>query len=320
MNLGAVQRIFGLLLMVFSLTMLPPIGVSVLYADGHWQPFSDAFVIVLAAGLLLWWPERRNTRELRLRDGFLVVALFWLVLGLAGAVPLVMTDRPVMSVTDAVFEAVSGFTTTGATTLIGLDELPPSLLYYRQQIQWFGGIGIVVLAVALLPVLGVGGMQLLRAETPGPVKDAKLTPRITATAKALWLLYLALTVACALGYYLAGMNAFDAITHSFTTVSSGGYSTHDASLAHFDSVRVEIIAPGATGASPTTGVTPNSAPTSRSSSSSRWSRPACSTSATSTPVSAVRCGMPPSLPFRCRPALASRLRISRSGRVRCPWC
>ena len=242
MNLGAVQRIFGLLLMVFSLTMLPPIGVSVLYADGHWQPFSDAFVIVLAAGLLLWWPERRNTRELRLRDGFLVVALFWLVLGLAGAVPLVMTDRPVMSVTDAVFEAVSGFTTTGATTLIGLDELPPSLLYYRQQIQWFGGIGIVVLAVALLPVLGVGGMQLLRAETPGPVKDAKLTPRITATAKALWLLYLALTVACALGYYLAGMNAFDAITHSFTTVSSGGYSTHDASLAHFDSVGVEIIA------------------------------------------------------------------------------
>jgi len=242
MNLGAVQRIFGMLLMIFSLTMLPPVGISLLFDDHNWSPFADAFAIVLATGLLLWLPARHRRRELRLRDGFIIVALFWIVLGLAGAVPLVLTDRPVMTVTDAVFEAVSGFTTTGATTLVGLDDLPPSLLYYRQQIQWFGGIGIVVLAVALLPVLGVGGMQLLKAETPGPVKDAKLTPRITATAKALWLLYLVLTVACAGGYYAAGMSPFDAITHSFTTVSSGGYSTHDASLAHFDSVAVEIVA------------------------------------------------------------------------------
>jgi trk/ktr system potassium uptake protein len=242
MNLGAVQRIFGILLMIFSLTMLPPVLVSLLMKDGHWRPFVDSFLIVLVAGLILWWPARTYVRDLRLRDGFLVVALFWIVLGIVGAVPFVLTDRPVMTITEAIFEAVSGFTTTGATTLVGLDELPPSVLYYRQQIQWFGGIGIVVLAVALLPMLGVGGMQLLKAETPGPVKDAKLTPRITATAKALWLLYLGLTVLCATSYWLAGMSLFDAIGHSFSTLSSGGYSTHDASLAHFDSVGVELVA------------------------------------------------------------------------------
>jgi trk system potassium uptake protein TrkH len=242
MNLGAVQRIFGMLLMIFSLTMLPPVGVAVLTGDAHWQPFADASLIVVVTGALLWWPARFNRRDLRLRDGFLVVALFWIVLGVAGAVPLVLTDRPAMSLTDAVFEAVSGFTTTGATTLVGLDDLPPSLLYYRQQIQWLGGIGIVVLAVALLPMLGVGGMQLLKAETPGPVKDTKLTPRITQTAKALWLLYLTLTVLCTGSYWLAGMSLFDAVGHAFATVSSGGYSTHDASLAHFDNLAVELVA------------------------------------------------------------------------------
>ncbi len=242
MNLALVQRILGLLLMIFSITMLPPLAVSLYYGDGNWEPFVDALVALLAAGTLIWWPVRKQRRELRLRDGFLVVALFWVVLGLAGAAPLVLSDRPELSLTDAVFESVSGFTTTNATTLVGLDYLPPSVLYYRQQVQWLGGIGMVVLAVALLPMLGVGGMQLLKAETPGPVKDAKLTPRITETAKALWIIYVAMTVACAFAYWVAGMTLFDAIGHSFATVSTGGHSTHDASLAYFDSVAIETIA------------------------------------------------------------------------------
>src|ERR1044072_4626549 len=242
MNFLTVQRILGLLLMVFSITMLPPIGVALYFQDGHWQPFFDAFIALLIVCAVVWFPARKCVRELRLRDGFLIVSLFWIVLSLAGAVPLWLSDRPDLTVTDSVFEAVSGFTTTGATVIVGIDDLPISLLYFRQQIQWLGGIGIVVLAVALLPMLGVGGMQLLKAESPRPAKDVRLTPRITETAKALWAIYLTLTVLCAGGYWLAGMTPFDAIAHSFTTVSTGGHSTHDASLGYFDNVAVEIVA------------------------------------------------------------------------------
>ncbi len=242
MNLFVVQRILGILLMLFSVTMLPPIAVSLTFQDQQSAPFLDAFMGLLVTGLLIWLPVRNQQRELRLRDGFLVVALFWVVLGLAGAVPMVLSTQPNMSLTDAVFEAVSGFTTTGATVLTGLDDLPKSLLYYRHQIQWLGGIGMVVLAVALLPMLGIGGMQLLKAETPGPVKDTKLTPRITQTAKALWAVYVLITAACATSYWLAGMSPFDAICHSFSTVSTGGFSTHDANLAFFNNPAIEFIA------------------------------------------------------------------------------
>jgi trk system potassium uptake protein len=242
MNLAVVQRTLGILLMLFSATMLPPLVVSFVYSDNNWGPFVEAFLAVLALGLISWWPVRNAQRELRLRDGFLIVSLFWIVLGLAGAAPFVLSRSPSMSITDAVFEAVSGFTTTGATVLSGLDSMPPSFLYYRQQIHWFGGIGIVVLAVALLPMLGVGGMQLLKAETPGPVKDAKLAPRIKETAKALWLVYLTLTATCALCYWAAGMTPFDAVGHAFSTLSTGGFSTHDASIAHFKSAAIETIA------------------------------------------------------------------------------
>jgi trk system potassium uptake protein TrkH len=242
MNLSVVQRILGILLVAFSLSMLPPLAVSLWYADGNWQPFLDAFLIVLTAGFLVWWPSRNVRRELRLRDAFLVVASFWVVLGLAGAVPLIVSEQPDMSFTHAVFEAVSGFTTTGATVLVGLDTLPRSVLYYRQQIQWLGGMGLVILAVALLPVLGVGGMSLYKAETPGPIKDQKLTPRITETAKALWLVYVGLTVACALCYWLAGMTPFDAIGHSFSTVATAGFSTYDLSIGRFDSLAIALIA------------------------------------------------------------------------------
>jgi trk system potassium uptake protein TrkH len=242
MNFAVVQRILGLLLMLFSLTMLPPLGVSLYFADGNWAPFVDAFFALLVLGLIVWYPVRHKIRDLRVRDGFLVVALFWVVLGVAGAAPLLLSRHFEMSFTDAIFESVSGFTTTGAIIFPSLDGLPASVQYYRSQIEWFGGIGIVVLAVALLPMLGVGGMQLLRAETPGPVKDAKLTPRITETAKALWIIYVAITAACALAYWIAGMSPFEAITHSFTTVSTGGNSTHDASIGHFDSLAIELIA------------------------------------------------------------------------------
>jgi trk system potassium uptake protein TrkH len=242
MNLRVVQRIFGLLLMLFSLTMLPPMLVGLHYRDGNWLPFLDAFGALAILGAIVWWPVRKHERELRLRDGFLVVALFWIVLGGAGAAPLLMSNRLDMTFTDAIFEAVSGFTTTGAIIFPRLQDLPISVLYYRSQIEWLGGIGIVVLAVALLPMLGVGGMQLLRAETPGPVKDSKLTPRITETAKALWVIYLSVTAACAVAYWSAGMSMFDAITHAFTTVSTGGNSTRDGSIGYFDNVAIEIIA------------------------------------------------------------------------------
>ena len=242
MTFLTVQRILGALLSMFSLTMLPPIAVALLFQDPTWSVFLASFGIVLAGGLALWWPVRKRRRDLRIRDGFLVVALFWVVLGLFGAVPLLLVDSPALSFSDAVFESIAGLTTTGTTVLSGVEFLPTSIQYYRHQLQWFGGLGIVVLAVAVLPMLGVGGMQLYRAELPGPVKDTKLTPRIMQTAKALWYVYFGMTVACAAAYWLAGMSVFDAICHSFSTVSIGGYSTHDASLGYFDSVLIEAIA------------------------------------------------------------------------------
>jgi len=242
MNFSSVQRILGILLMLFSITMLPPILVAIWYQDGAIPSFAIAFLLTLLAGALLWAPVKRQKRELRLRDGFMVVVMFWTVLGLTGSLPFILATNPHMSLTDSVFESISGLTTTGATVITGLDQLPKSILYYRQQLQWLGGMGIIVLAVAVLPMLGIGGMQLYRAETPGPMKDSKLTPRITETAKALWYIYLGLTIACSLAYWAAGMTLFDAICHAFSTIAIGGYSTHDASMGYFDSTLIEMIA------------------------------------------------------------------------------
>jgi trk system potassium uptake protein TrkH len=242
MQITVVQRILGILLMLFSVTMVPPILVSWIYRDGAAVAFLDALFPILATGLLFWLPVRRVRKDLRLRDGFVVVVLFWAVLGVVGAIPLYFSELPDLSITDAVFESISGLTTTGATVIVGLDHLPHSVLFYRQELQWLGGMGIIVLAVAILPMLGVGGMQLYRAESPGPVKDNKLTPRITETAKALWYIYLGLTIACSLAYWLAGMSLFDAVSHGFSTVAIGGFSTHDASMGHFNSYIIEMIA------------------------------------------------------------------------------
>ncbi|MBD3671293.1 MAG: potassium transporter [Gammaproteobacteria bacterium] len=242
MQLKAILKIIGLLLMLFSTTMLTPLLVDQIYQEGDSLPFLYGFALTFATGLVLWLPLRNYRKELRLRDGFIVVVLFWTVLGLAGAIPFVFTLQPYMSFTDAAFESISGLTTTGATVLTGLDDMPHAMLFYRQQLQWLGGMGIIVLAVALMPMLGIGGMSLYRAETPGPMKDTKLTPRLTETAKALWYIYLSLTIACALAYWLGGMELFDAISHSFATVSIGGFSPHDASIGYFNSPLIEMIA------------------------------------------------------------------------------
>ena len=204
--------------------------------------FFNSFIILLGTGALLYLPVRNTKDDLRLRDGFLVVVLFWVVLCVAGALPFYFYEPLNISLTDALFESVSGLTTTGATVLTGLDDMPHGILFYRQLLQWLGGMGIIVLAVAIMPMLGVGGMQLYKAETPGPVKDSKLTPRIAETAKALWFLYMILSLVCALSYYLAGMSLFDAICHAFSTVAIGGFSTHDASLGYYDSVYIEGVA------------------------------------------------------------------------------
>ena len=228
--------------MLFSLTMLPPIGISVIFDDGQIPLFGAAAGLIFGSGFISWLPARRKKRDLRIRDGFVITVLFWLVLGSAGSVPLALSEQLNLSMTDALFESISGLTTTGATVIVGLDHLPKSVLFYRQQLQWLGGMGIVVLAVAILPMLGIGGMQLYRAETPGPVKDAKLSPRIAETAKALWLIYLSRTAACALAYWISGMAIFDAICHAFSTIAIGGFSPYDASIGHFNSVSIETVA------------------------------------------------------------------------------
>lgn len=241
MQITVIQRVLGLLLALFSIAMLPPLAISLWFNDGSTFAFAAAFLLILFVGLLLWLPVRYVSNELRLRDGFAVVVLFWAGLGLTGAVPLMLANFPSMSFTDAAFESISALTTTGATVITGLDYLPESTLFYRQELQWLGGMGIIVLAVAILPMLGIGGMQLYRAETPGPMKNTKLTPRITETAKALWYIYLSLTIICAIFYWLAGMTPFDAISHSFSTVSIGGFSTHDLSIGYFDSKLVDSV-------------------------------------------------------------------------------
>lgn len=241
MQYRSIIRILGLLVAVFSVSMLPPALVSLWYQDGAGVPFILSFVICIFVGLIIWYPNRLYRRDLKVRDGFLIVVLFWLVLGAVGTVPLYLASETGMGLADATFEAFSGLTTTGATVMTNIEALPKAILFYRQQLQWLGGMGIIVLAVAILPMLGVGGMQLYKAETPGPVKDNKVTPRIADTAKHLWIIYVSLTVTCALAYRIAGMDWFDAVGHSFSTVAIGGFSTYDGSIGHFDSSAINII-------------------------------------------------------------------------------
>lgn len=241
MHFAILFRILGILLMLFSLTLIPPSIIATLDNDESLYAFLASFCIIFGFGFAIWLPVCKSHEDLRTRDGFLITALFWTVLGAAGALPFILSNSTSLSVVDAVFESISGLTTTGATIITGLDTLPHSLLFYRQQLQWLGGIGIIVIAVAILPMLGIGGMQLYRAETPGPVKDSKLTPRITQTAKVLFMIYVTLTLVCGVCYWLAGMTVFDAVSHAFSTVAIGGFSTHDASLGYYDSPSIMLI-------------------------------------------------------------------------------
>ena len=235
-------RILGLLLMIFSSTMIFPMLIA-LSENGHTAfTFLNALALTFSSGLLIWLTSSGSKQELRIRDGFLITSLFWCVLGCFGSLPFYLSDALDLTLIESIFESISGLTTTGATVITGLDELPKSILFYRQLLQWLGGIGIIVVAVAILPMLGIGGMQLYKAETPGPSKDSKIAPRITETAKALFLVYLSLTLACALAYFVAGMTWFDAICHSFSTVAIGGFSTHDASMGFFNSHAILLVA------------------------------------------------------------------------------
>lgn len=237
---AAVQRVTGILLMLFSTSMLPPMLISLLRDEGVAYAFAEGLGVTLATGAAVWWPVRRVEADLKIRDGFLVVVLFWAVLSGFGAIPFSVTHTGWPTLVDAVFESTSGLTTTGATVASGLDTMPWAILYYRAQLHWLGGMGVIVLAVALLPMLGVGGMQLFRAETPGPMKDAKLTPRIASTARALYIIYVMITALCALVYWLLGMSFFDAVCHAMSTISTGGFANHDASIGHYQSLAIEI--------------------------------------------------------------------------------
>ena len=239
-QLLVIAHVLGGLFMVFSATLLLPVGWSRAVGDGPQGLFAVAGVGCRAAGALLWSAPRRFRRELQPRDGALLVVLGWLGMTLVGAAPLMM-EIPGLSFTDAFFESMSGLTTTGATVLSGLDALPQSINIWRSALCWFGGMGIIVLAVAILPLLGVGGRQLYKAEMPGPMKETKLTPRIAQTAKYLWLLYTGLTGICIVALHLAGLDWYDAVFHAFTTVALAGFSNRDASIAGFQSQTVELV-------------------------------------------------------------------------------
>jgi len=237
---GPLAQMLGMVIMIFGLSLLFPLAVSHGLGDGAEEAYDEALALTIGAGALVWLASRRATGELQLREGFLLVVLAWTVLAGFATLPL-MIYLPELSFTDAYFETISGMTTTGATTLTGLDRLPPSINLWRCQLQWIGGLGIIVLAVAILPLLGVGGAQVFRAEAPGPMKDTKLTPRITETAKGLWTAYFVATILCVAAYRWAGMTWIDAVSHAFSTLSLGGFSPHDASFGYFDSPRIELV-------------------------------------------------------------------------------
>lgn len=241
LRIAPVVNVYSTVVMIFSLTMAAPLMVAYIERDVALVNYYQAIVITFLAGVLMRVVTMHRKRELQARDGFLLVFLVWTILPAFATLPLLFY-LPELSFTDAYFETVSGITTTGATVLDHLDALPHSINFWRCELVWLGGMGLIVLAVAILPLLGVGGMQLYKAETPGPMKDAKLTPRITETAKGLWFVYAVITLACIVAYRVAGMGWFDAITHAFTTMGLGGFSTHDESYAYFDSPLIEGVA------------------------------------------------------------------------------
>ena len=242
-HLFSIFRVLSLIVGIFGLTMLAPIGISWWRHEAAETVFDEAFALTVGTGVFLWWLTRNHTRELTTRDGFLLVVLTWTLLPAVAALPLWLY-LPGMSFTDAYFEAVSGLTTTGATVISGLDALPYSINFWRMLLVWLGGMGLIVLAVAVLPLLGVGGRQLFKAEAPGPMKESKLTPRMAQTAKGLWAVYGMISLACVFALRWAGMSWDDSVVHMFTTMGLGGFSTHDQSFAYWDSPVIEAVTIG----------------------------------------------------------------------------
>ncbi len=238
-RLFPILHVLGMIVLVFGLSMLAPLLLAELTHDGAQLAFDEAAFLTIGGGLLLWLAGRHWRRELKTRDGILLVVLSWTLLPVFAALPLLI-HMPDLSLADAYFEAMSGLTATGATVLSGLDELPNSINLWRAQLHWIGGLGVIVLVTAVLPLLGIGGRQMFKTETPTPMKDQKLTPRMAETAKGLWAVYVLLTAACILVLWVLGMSWFDAVVHAFSVLGLGGFSSHDASLGYFDSLPLEI--------------------------------------------------------------------------------
>ena len=224
--------------MFFSLSFVIPMAISLIFDDSALNIFIITFAIIFSLGLFGWLISRDAGDDLSQKDGFIIITFFWVVLSIAGSIPFILIGMPLV---DAFFESMSGITTTGATVISNLSDLPESVLFYRQLLQWMGGMGLIVLAIAVMPLLGIGGGQIYKTEIPGAMNDQKLTPRIKETAQALWLIYLVLTVFCALFYYFAGMNGFDAVSHSLSTVSIGGFSTHNESIGYYNNGLIEAV-------------------------------------------------------------------------------
>ena len=237
-----INKIIGIMLMMFAGTLMIPIVTSLSFSDGNLQTFIVSLLVFFIIGTLLYFPNSKiKSSDIKSKEGFLIVVLFWLILSLFGSLPFILDKDLSLSFVDALFESISGWTTTGATIIDDLENLSPSILIYRQMLQWLGGMGIVILALAILPMLGVGGMQLYKAESTGPIKDNKISPRIAETAKSLWRVYIGLTTVCALLYFFAGMSIFDSVAHSFSTIAIGGFSTYNDSIGHFNSPIIEFV-------------------------------------------------------------------------------
>ena len=238
MAVKSIINLFSILVAFFSLSLLVPLVVSFIFDDGSSNIFITTFLLIFIPSIIAWQLTKKSKEEMGVKEGFVIITLFWIVLSLVGSMPFYLYG---MSFVDSFFESMSGITTTGATVISGLNSMPESVLFYRQLLQWMGGMGLIVLAIAVMPLLGIGGGQLYKTEIPGALSDQKLTPRIKETAQALWLIYLLLTVSCALFYFFAGMNAFDAISHSLSTVSIGGFSTYDQSIGYFNNGMIEAV-------------------------------------------------------------------------------
>ena len=244
-KIAPIVHVLSKLAVLYAVLLLVPTLVSYLYNDSAFNAFAGTALATLAGSTAVWAATRKHDRELRPRDGFTLVFLLWLGFAAISALPFYLYF-PNIGYTDAFFEAVSGLTTTGATVMSSLDTLAPSLNFWRHMMNWLGGMGIIVLAVAILPMLGVGGTQLFKAEIPGIDKDSKMAPRISQTAKRLWLVYLSFTLLTCMGLKWAGMGWFDAVCHAMSAFSLGGFSTHDASIAFFDSPAIEAVLIAAT--------------------------------------------------------------------------